>query len=107
MRPGFLPDGAAYNMTSVSGDCADSAQLNELRWFVQLMDGRPGLHTDSGRDDDPIPGPANDPKDPFDPVPFPAPWYYVPGNHDVEVVGNLVPDDTTRTIALGMTAPTP
>src|SRR5262249_49669355 len=52
-------------------------------------------------DNDPIPGPGNDPKDPFDPVPFPAPWLFVPGNHDVEVVGVSLPDANQAAIAIG------
>jgi hypothetical protein len=95
-----------FDFGIVTGDCADSAQANELAWVLQLMNGEAGLHTDSGADDDPIPGPDNDPKDPFDPEAFPAPWLYVPGNHDVEVVGVNAPTDTLREQALGTRAPT-
>jgi hypothetical protein len=84
-----------------AGDCADSAQLNELRWFIEVMDGHRGVHFDSGRDDDPVPGPDNDPKDPFDATPFPAPWLYVPGNHDVMITGLTVPDAANRATATG------
>lgn len=93
--------GRALDFAIVTGDCADSAQENELDWVIELMNGSPGLHTDSGDDDDPVPGPDNDPKDPFDPTPFPAPWLYVPGNHDVEVVGINAPSDRSREQALG------
>lgn len=94
-----------YDFGIVTGDCADSAQANELRWVLEVMNGVPGLHTDSGEDDDPIPGPDNDPKDPFDPVAFPAPWLFVPGNHDVMVVGiSLVNEDISAT-AVGTEAP--
>lgn len=84
-----------------AGDCADSAQLNELRWFIEVMDGQRGVHFDSGRDDDPVPGPNNDPKDPFDAVPFPAPWLYVPGNHDVMITGLSVPNSSNTASAMG------
>jgi hypothetical protein len=84
-----------------AGDCADSAQLNELQWFIEVMDGHRGVHPDSGRDDDPVPGPNNDPKDPFDATPFPAPWLYVPGNHDVMITGLTVPDAANRATATG------
>jgi hypothetical protein len=93
-----------YDFAIITGDCADSAQKNELAWVVQLMNGTPALHTDSGLDDDPVPGPDNDPKDPFDPVAVPAPWLYVPGNHDVEVVGITAIDDAQRAAATGTRA---
>jgi hypothetical protein len=84
-----------------AGDCADSAQRNELQWFIEAMDGQPNLHFDSGADDDPVPGPDNDPKDPFNPVAFPAPWLYVPGNHDVMITGLTVPDMQNMATAQG------
>jgi hypothetical protein len=90
----------------VTGDCSDSALTNELGWMLDVMNGVPGVETDSGDDDDPIPGPDNDPKDPFDPVAFPAPWYYVPGNHDVEIVGVTAPTTTQRMTAIGTRAAT-
>lgn len=90
-----------YDFGILTGDCADSGQENELRWVLEVMNGTPGLHTDSGDDDDPLPGPGNDPKDPFDPTPFPAPWLYVPGNHDVLVVGISLPDGTLEATAIG------
>lgn len=94
-----------YDFGIVTGDCADSAQQNELDWVIALMNGEPGLHTDSGDDDDPVPGLGNDPNDPFDPTAFPAPWLFVPGNHDVEVVGITIPNDDLRATALGTRAP--
>jgi len=90
-----------YDFGIFTGDCADSGQLNELRWVIGVLDGQAGLETDSGEDDDPIPGPDNDPKDPFDAVAFPAPWLYVPGNHDLEVSGVLAVDDNQMARALG------
>ncbi|MBI5514412.1 MAG: hypothetical protein HY909_11630 [Deltaproteobacteria bacterium] len=89
----------------VTGDCADSAQRNELRWMMAILDGAPGVRTDSGERNELLPGPDNDPKDPFDAVAFPAPWLYVPGNHDVEVIGVFAPDMHARAQALGDRAP--
>lgn len=90
-----------FDFEIVTGDCADSAQQNELGWFVDLMDGKPGLSTDSGDDDDPVVGPGNDVKDPFDPIAAPAPWYFVFGNHDVEVQGTSMPDEASAQRATG------
>lgn len=90
-----------YDFGIVTGDCADSAQTNELRWVLEVMNGKAGLHFDSGDDDDPIPGPDNDPKDPFDPVAFPAPWLFVPGNHDVMVTGITLINEDNAARAIG------
>lgn len=84
----------------LGGDNADSAQKNELQWFVDVLDGAPVVHCDSGADDDPVPGPGNDPKDPFAPVGLDVPWYWVMGNHDVLVQGNFA-IATREEIAVG------
>lgn len=78
-----------FDFGIVTGDCTDSAQQNELDWFILAMNGLEVEH-DSGEDDDPVPG-EDDAKDPFLPAPFPAPWLYVPGNHDIEVAGRWRP----------------
>lgn len=73
----------------LGGDNADNAQTNEVQWFLQLLDGVGAVECDSGIDDDPVPGEANDPKDRFTPVGLDVPWYWVMGNHDVLVQGNF------------------
>lgn len=85
--------GREFDFGVITGDCIDSAQYNELRWFIDIMDGKPGIETDSGVDDDPV-ADEEDPKDPFDAVAFPAPWYFVFGNHDVQVVGSSLIEDS-------------
>lgn len=81
--------GREFDFGVITGDCIDSAQYNEMRWFIDIMDGASGVETDSGEDNDPVAG-VEDPKDPFDAVAFPAPWYFVFGNHDLQVVGTSV-----------------
>lgn len=84
--------GREFDFGVVTGDCIDSAQYNELRWFIDIMDGKSGIETDSGEDNDPVEG-VEDPKDPFDAIAFPAPWYFVFGNHDLQVVGTSITAD--------------
>ncbi len=85
------------------GDNADNAQTNEINWFMQIMDGAKSVKCDSGDYNDPVPGPNNDGKDPFEAVGLDVPWWWVTGNHDVLVQGNLVVDSVSQQRALGTT----
>jgi hypothetical protein len=67
----------------LGGDNTDNAQGNELEWFMSILDGAPRVECDSAVDDDIVPGPENDPKDPFGPVALDVPWRWVTGNHDL------------------------
>ncbi|HEY8375453.1 MAG TPA: metallophosphoesterase [Nannocystis sp.] len=67
----------------LGGDNTDSAQRNELEWFMAILNGAPVVECDSALDDDPVPGPDNDPKDRFAPVGLDVPWRWVTGNHDI------------------------
>ncbi|MDC0719158.1 metallophosphoesterase [Nannocystis bainbridge] len=67
----------------LGGDNTDNAQTNELEWFLGILNGAPAVECDSAIDDDPLPGPDNDPKDRFAPVGLDVPWRWVAGNHDV------------------------
>ncbi|HEY8077499.1 MAG TPA: hypothetical protein VIF62_25410 [Labilithrix sp.] len=74
--------------TLMGGDNADSAQSNELEWALGILSGGT-VECDSGADDDLVPGPDNDGKDPFVSEGLAMPWKWVTGNHDVLIQGNL------------------
>ncbi len=65
------------------GDMANSAQYNEIRWFIDVMDGK-YINPDSGIKDDPIPGTGNDYQDEFqaEGLDKSIKWYATIGNHD-------------------------
>jgi 3',5'-cyclic AMP phosphodiesterase CpdA len=91
----------------LGGDNADSAQTNEISWFMAILDGERSVECDSGKDDDPLAGPDNDPKDPFIAEGLLMPWRWETGNHDIlnqgnfQVSGHL--EDTVGGVSLGGT----
>lgn len=85
----------------LGGDNADSAQTNEIDWVLALLSGGSPVECDSGADDDPAPGADNDGKDPFDAPGLAVPWYWVTGNHDVLVQGNLPVNAQKEAAAVG------
>lgn len=79
------------------GDAGNSAQYNELRWFIDVMDGKI-INPDSGDKDDPIPGPLNDYQDEYQAAGLDKsiPWYQVLGNHDQFWMGSKFVSDTAQ-----------
>ncbi len=65
------------------GDMANNTQHNELRWFIDIMDGQK-IIPDSGEKNDPVPDANNDYQDEFqaEGLDHSIPWYAVLGNHD-------------------------
>lgn len=72
----------------LGGDNVDNAQENEVDWVLGLIAGGE-VNCDSGADNDLIGGPNNDPKDPFIAQGLAMPTYWVNGNHDVTLQGNV------------------
>ncbi len=88
----------------LGGDNIDNAQRNEASWFQAVLDGSPSVHCDSGDDDDPTPGPGNDPKDPLFAEGLAVPWRWVTGNHDILNQGNFPITAELRATAVGTQA---
>lgn len=87
------------DFTLLGGDNIDNAQANELDWLLKILAGE-SVHCDSGKDDDLVPG-EQDAKDPFETVGLKMPWYWVTGNHDELVQGNLEVNPLLRANAKG------
>ncbi len=91
-----------YDFLMALGDTIDNTSADEARWFIGVLDGTI-ITPESGKHVDVVPGPLNDPHDPFLPwgLDKQVPWYTTVGNHDGLVSGNFAVTSQYQSIAVG------
>jgi metallophosphoesterase (TIGR03768 family) len=86
------------------GDLTNSGQYDEVRWFIDILDGQT-IQPFSGGKKDPVPGRHNDYQDEFKATGLTRsiPWYAVVGNHDHFWIGAKAITDYMRKAVVGNT----
>lgn len=93
-----------------TGNATDNAQFNEMRWFIDMMDGKP-VYPDSGaigyqgvQAESPAPAYDNlieQAQRPFTPVGLDYPWYALVGSRDLLLQGGIPSGDRALRLATG------
>jgi len=94
----------SFDLGLALGDMINSDQYNEIRWFIDILDGK-NINPDSGTKDKPAKGSNNDYQNDFQAVGLDhsIPWYATIGNHDHFWLGSLPMSDGMKKVLVGNT----